>query len=47
MFLAGLALGGYRFLHHTRNLTEKDTLIVSDFVNATGDPDTDGAFGRA
>jgi eukaryotic-like serine/threonine-protein kinase len=44
MFLAGLALGGYRFLRHTRTLTEKDTLVVSDFVNATGDPVFDGAL---
>jgi eukaryotic-like serine/threonine-protein kinase len=44
MFLAGLTLGGYRFLRHTRALTEKDTLVVSDFVNATGDPVFDGAL---
>jgi eukaryotic-like serine/threonine-protein kinase len=44
MFLAGLTLGGYRFLRQTRALTEKDTLVVSDFVNATGDPVFDGAL---
>jgi len=44
IFLAGLTLGGYRFLRHTRALTEKDTLVVSDFVNATGDPVFDGAL---
>ena len=43
-FLAGLTLGGYRVLHHTRALTAKDTLVVSDFVNATGDPVFDGAL---
>jgi eukaryotic-like serine/threonine-protein kinase len=44
MFLAGLTLGGYCFLRHTRALTEKDTLVVSDVINATGDPVFDGAL---
>jgi eukaryotic-like serine/threonine-protein kinase len=44
VFLTGLTWGGYRLLRHTRALTEKDTLVVSDFVNATGDPVFDGAL---
>lgn len=44
MSLAGLTFGGYRYLRHAPALTEKDTLVVSDFVNTTGDPVFDGAL---
>jgi len=44
MLLAGLTLGGYRSLHPTRGLTERDKLVVSDFVNTTGDRVFDGAL---
>jgi hypothetical protein len=36
--LAGLAVGGYFHLHRTPRLTEKDTIVVADFDNTTGDP---------
>ena len=31
-------LAGYFFLHHTLKLTEKDTIVLADFTNTTGDP---------
>jgi DNA-binding winged helix-turn-helix (wHTH) protein/tetratricopeptide (TPR) repeat protein len=44
MFMVGLGWGIYRSLRHAPALTEKDTLVVSDFVNTTGDPVFDGAL---
>jgi eukaryotic-like serine/threonine-protein kinase len=44
MFMAGLAWGIYRSLRHAPALTEKDSLVVSDFLNTTGDPVFDGAL---
>jgi len=39
LLLALLAAGIYYFSsHHTRPLTAKDTIVISDFVNTTGDP---------
>jgi tetratricopeptide (TPR) repeat protein len=35
---AALALGGYLYFHRGPKLTEKDSIIVADFANATGDP---------
>jgi DNA-binding winged helix-turn-helix (wHTH) protein/Flp pilus assembly protein TadD len=42
--LIGASVGGYRYLHRGPTLTEKDTVLVSDFVNTTGDPVFDGAL---
>ena len=36
--LAALALAGYLFLHRSPKLTDKDTIVLADFVNTTGDP---------
>jgi tetratricopeptide (TPR) repeat protein/predicted Ser/Thr protein kinase len=33
-----LAVGGYLYLHRTPKLTEKDTIVLADFANTTGDP---------
>ena len=35
-----LALGavGYAYLHRTQRLTDKDTIVLADFVNKTGNP---------
>jgi tetratricopeptide (TPR) repeat protein len=44
MFLAGLVWGIFRSLHHRPALTQKDSLIISDFANTTGDPVFDGAL---
>jgi eukaryotic-like serine/threonine-protein kinase len=32
-----LAVGGYLYLHRTPKLTEKDTIVLADFANSTGD----------
>jgi eukaryotic-like serine/threonine-protein kinase len=36
--VAALAVGGYFYLHRPPKLTEKDTIVLSDFTNSTGDP---------
>jgi eukaryotic-like serine/threonine-protein kinase len=36
--LAMLSIGGYRFLQQKPKLTEKDTIVIADFANKTGDP---------
>jgi eukaryotic-like serine/threonine-protein kinase len=38
--VAGLALsvGGYFFFHRSATLTDKDTIVLADFRNTTGDP---------
>ncbi|HYA22571.1 MAG TPA: protein kinase, partial [Terriglobales bacterium] len=33
-----LAAGSYLYLHRTPKLTDKDTVVVADFANTTGDP---------
>jgi len=30
--------GGYLYFHHSSKLTEKDSIVVADFANTTGDP---------
>jgi eukaryotic-like serine/threonine-protein kinase len=39
-----IALGSYLFLHRTPQLTEKDTMVLADFANTTGDPVFDGTL---
>jgi eukaryotic-like serine/threonine-protein kinase len=36
--ILALALAGYYFLNRTPKLTEKDSIILADFANKTGDP---------
>src|SRR5262249_44883030 len=36
-FLA-LALAARFYMHRTRKLTDKDTIVIADFANTTGDP---------
>jgi serine/threonine protein kinase/Flp pilus assembly protein TadD len=45
-FLAVLALaaGGYFYLSRTPKLTEKDSIVLADFTNTTGDPVWDGTL---
>src|SRR5438552_3639903 len=46
--LASLIAGGlYYSSHRAKPLTEKDTLLLSDFVNTTGDPVFDGTLKQA
>jgi tetratricopeptide (TPR) repeat protein len=42
--LAAIATGGYFYFHHTPKLTDKDTIVIADFTNTTGDPVFDGAL---
>ena len=45
LLLAGLAVGGYfYYFHRAPVLTEKDTIVLADFANTTGDPVFDGAL---
>ncbi|MGO4882643.1 MAG: protein kinase domain-containing protein [Bryobacteraceae bacterium] len=39
-----LAATGYFYFHHTPKLTDKDTLVLADFTNTTGDPVFDGTL---
>ena len=32
------SIGGYTYLHHTPRLTAKDTIVLAEFNNRTGDP---------
>jgi eukaryotic-like serine/threonine-protein kinase len=34
----GLIAGGYFYFHRVPKLTDKDTVVLSDFINRTGDP---------
>jgi serine/threonine protein kinase/tetratricopeptide (TPR) repeat protein len=40
----GLAVGGYLYFHRVPALTEKDSIVVADFTNTTGDPVFDGTL---
>lgn len=37
-------VAGYLFFHRTPKLTDKDTIVLADFVNRTGDPVFDGTL---
>jgi serine/threonine protein kinase/tetratricopeptide (TPR) repeat protein len=39
-----LAVGGYVYFHRTPKLTDKDTIVLADFTNTTGDPIFDGTL---
>ena len=39
-----LAIGGYFYLHRAPRLTDKDTIVLADFTNTTGDPVFDGTL---
>jgi len=42
--VAALAVGGYFYSHRTPALTEKDTIVLADFTNTTGDTVFDGTL---
>src|SRR5258708_23212977 len=44
--LAAVA-AGYFYFHRTPKLTDKDTIVLADFVNTTGDPVFDGTLRQA
>ncbi len=37
LLIAALAAGSYFYLHRTQKLTDKDTIVLADFTNKTGD----------
>ena len=39
-----LSVGSYFYFHSTPKLTDKDTIILADFTNTTGDPVFDGTL---
>ena len=45
--LAALGAVAFFYLHRTPELTEKDSVLLSDFVNTTGDPVFDGTLKQA
>jgi serine/threonine protein kinase len=44
VLLAALAAGGYFYTHRVPKLTDKDTIVLADFSNTTGDPVFDGTL---
>jgi serine/threonine protein kinase/tetratricopeptide (TPR) repeat protein len=44
--ILGIAGGVYRWAHRPSALTEKDTIVLTDFVNTTGDAVFDGTLRR-
>jgi len=47
LVLAALAVGGYFLFHRAPRLTEKDTIVISDFSNSTGDTTFDDTLKQA
>jgi eukaryotic-like serine/threonine-protein kinase len=45
--VAALAVGGFFYKRSTRALTEKDSILLTDFVNTTGDAVFDGTLKQA
>jgi len=41
------SVGSYKYFHRSTKLTESDTILVSDFINTTGDPIFDGTLKQA
>ncbi len=42
--IAVVAIGAYFFTHRAPKLTEKDSIVLADFTNTTGDPVFDGTL---
>ena len=42
--LVALAAGSYFYFHRTPKLTDRDTIVLADFINTTGDPVFDGTL---
>jgi tetratricopeptide (TPR) repeat protein len=47
VLLLAAAAGLFFYIHRTRALTEKDTILLADFVNTTGDAVFDGTLKQA
>jgi eukaryotic-like serine/threonine-protein kinase len=46
-FVAAIGAGYYFYYHRTQPLTERDTVLLTDFVNTTGEPVFDGTLKQA
>jgi hypothetical protein len=44
LVVVAAVFAGYFFFHRPTKLTEKDTVVLADFVNTTGDPIFDGTL---
>jgi len=44
LVMVGLSVGGYFYFHRSPKLTDKDTIVLSDFTNTTGDSVFDGTL---
>ena len=44
MIVLALAAGGYFYFHRATKLTDRDTIVLADFTNSTGDPVFEGAL---
>jgi len=44
LLVAALAAGTYFYFHRTPELTDKDTIVLADFINTTSDPVFDGTL---
>lgn len=42
--VVALAAGSYFYFHRTPKLTDKDSIVLADFTNTTGDPVFDGTL---
>lgn len=47
LLLAGTAAGFYLYYNRAKPLTDKDTVLLADFVNTTGEPVFDGTLKQA
>jgi serine/threonine protein kinase/Tfp pilus assembly protein PilF len=47
LLIVTLAVGGYFYFHRTPKLTDKDTIVLADFANKTGDPVFDDTLRQA
>ena len=47
LLIAGTAAGFYFYYNRSQPLTDKDTILVADFVNTTGEPVFDGTLKQA
>jgi eukaryotic-like serine/threonine-protein kinase len=44
LVLMALSVGGYFYFHRTSKLSDKDTIVLADFTNTTGDTVFDGTL---
>ena len=47
LVILAVVVGGFVYLHRAPRLTDKDTILLADFVNTTGEPLFDGVLKQA